>query len=150
MVGDGEPVRDYKRIVREYGLEKNVVFYGMKYGAELDDIYDQCDIGVEALGWHRTNVTLSSSLKSKEYAAKGLPFITGCTLDAMNEEYFVHHVHYDESLVDMTDVIAFYRNIYDGQSKKTVADGIRRLAIGQCSIEETIKPIIECFDHEEG
>ena len=147
LVGDGEAVKDYKRIVEKYGLEQHVIFYGVKYGEELDEIYDKCDIGLEGLGCHRKNISLSGSLKSREYMAKGLPFITACEMDIMNEEDFVLHVPSDDTPIDISLVLDFYERIYGGYSKQAVADSIRNRAKKKCSIEETMKLVVECF-HE--
>lgn len=145
LVGDGIPVIEYKKLVEEYNLEDHVIFYGVKQGAELDEIYDRCDIAIETLGRHRGNVFFSSSLKSKEYMAKGLPFVTECEMDLMNGEDFVLHVSQDESPIDMSMIIAFYKRMYGKYSKRKVAENIRDRAMRTCSIEDAVRPVVESF-----
>ena len=84
IVGEGSPIEEYKRIVEKYEIAEHVIFYGLKTGRELDSIYDQCSIGVENLGFHRTGVYRASTLKAREYAAKGLPFITCLLYTSLN------------------------------------------------------------------
>ena len=46
MVGDGPEIPMYEKIVKEYNLEDKVIFCGILEGAELDEIYNKCDIGL--------------------------------------------------------------------------------------------------------
>jgi hypothetical protein len=45
--------------------------------SSLNDIYNISDIAIDSLGRHRSNVMYNSTLKGKEYCAKGLPIVSG-------------------------------------------------------------------------
>lgn len=145
IVGSGKPVEEYRDIIRQYGISNYVFLYGLKYGNELDSIYDSCDIGVENLGFHRTGVYYASTLKAKEYAAKGLPFITSLNLDVFQNEYFVLKVPADESPINVADIIDFYDKIYDIPDYEEICHDIREKAKKVCDIRETMLPVINYF-----
>ena len=89
VVGTGDSLAEYEELVQEYGLKEHVFFYGNKSGDELDAIYDQCDIAVSSLGLHRIGVTKQASvLKSREYAAKGMPMISSIMIDVFKPDDF--------------------------------------------------------------
>ena len=119
LVGDGYAINEYKRLVLKYNLEEYVLFYGRLYGTELDKVYSISDIAVDNLGRHRVGCFYNSSLKGKEYGAKGIPIISGVEteLDKYNEDFY-YRVSADEQPIDLKEIIAFYHHVYDGRSKK--------------------------------
>ena len=53
IVGQGDESENLKGLATSLNLEKNIIFHGSKFGAELDALYENADIGVDALGAHR-------------------------------------------------------------------------------------------------
>ena len=86
LVGEGNELPYYRSLVDKLHLGEYVLIRGMKTGAELDKEYDEADIGLEAFGFYKRGISLSSSLKSREYLARGLPFISGCENDLIGEQ----------------------------------------------------------------
>ena len=144
---------EYKKIVVENGLQSNVFFYGRKTGKELDSIYDRCTLGIEVLGCHKNAVAFSSTLKSREYWAKGLPFITECEFPPEVEEIgqYIMKVPYDESPIDIEKVIEFHDNLYlrSGKSQEEIIDEIRDFAYRTCDMSVAMKPIIDYIKSNE-
>lgn len=143
IVGDGPPMEEYKRIIAEYDLQEHVFFYGILTGEALDDVYDRCDLGVENLGFHRTGVFYASTLKSREYAAKGLPFLTSLKLDVFEGEDFILKFAADESDIDVERIVGFYDKIYEGKDEEAVGLRIRQKAQQVCDINVTMRPVIQ-------
>lgn len=81
IVGDGSEVPNLKRLVADLKLENSVIFHGFKTGKELDEFFDMCHIAVGSLAIHRAGS--GSPLKSKEYCARGMPFV-----DSVNDVDF--------------------------------------------------------------
>ena len=81
LAGDGPSLLIYKELVKKYNLEDKVHFYGLVNKDKLDEIYDIADIAVESLGWHRSKVKFGTSIKTREYLAKGLPIIASSVMD---------------------------------------------------------------------
>lgn len=150
LVGAGEPENQYRNIVQKYRIEEHCVFHGVKRGQELDQVYNYCDLGVESLGDFRNGIKISSSLKSREYVAKGLPFITACKSDIFEDEEYILQIPADESPVNISDVVNFYDRLYNEKSKVSIACKIRKETMAKCDIIQTMKPIVECFKEIDG
>ena len=151
MVGDGVEIPLYKQIIKEYGIKEHVILHGSKSGAELDAIYDMCCLGVESLGAHRKDISYSSSLKSREYGAKGLPIITSIPIDYIPNDYkYQLNIPADDSPVDMVKVLEFYDKIYEKDPPQKVAHSIREFAKVRCDINITMKPVIDYIMEETG
>lgn len=145
LVGEGPMLEEYKGIVDKYQIGDYCVFHGKKNGVELDNIYDISDIGIECLANFKKNVVISSSLKSREYGAKGLPFIMSGKSDVFEEEDFVLKVSNDESFINIEKIVEFYDYMYMGKNKREIALNIRERAEKKCSMMEVIKPIFDYF-----
>lgn len=72
--GDGSLAR-WRSLADEHGLGDRVRFEGVLRGAELDELIDRCDLGLGSLGMHRIGLDTASTLKAREYMARGLPFV---------------------------------------------------------------------------
>lgn len=145
MVGAGEPEEEYHRIVDEYDLSEHCIFHGVQRGEALDEIYNYCDMGVESLADFRNGIYMSSSLKSREYAAKGIPFITACDSDVFEGKEYVLKIPADETPVDISSVVKFYDKLYNGKNREVVATMIRNSAEKCCNIVQTMEPVVSCL-----
>lgn len=146
LVGEGKEILEYRSLVNKYNLQKNVVFYGRKEGNELDEIYNHCDIGIDALGRHRSNIFYNSTLKGKEYGAKGLPIISGVKTELDYDEKYKYYtrVPADESPIEMEQVISFYNQIYNtGDSKENIIFNIRKYTEDNFDISVSLKKVVD-------
>lgn len=146
LVGDGPSIKNYKKLVNEFNIEKYVKFYGFKTGKELEEIYNTIDIALDAMGRHRGGVFYNSTLKGKEYAFKGIPSISGVKtdLDKYKEFKYYFRVPADETIIDMSDVINFYKNIYENkESYAEVINNIRCFAEQNFEMNICMKEVIE-------
>lgn len=134
----------YKKMVEQFELDNVVFFYGTLTGTDLDDIYDMCNIAVSSLGMYRDNFYgVASSLKSREYLAKGLPIISAGAIDVINDQFqYVLDFDNDGSEIDIERIIGFFDNIYRN-GEQYVIDSIRNYAEKKCDISYTMKPIID-------
>lgn len=152
-VGDGKILLDYRKIVEVNHLEEHVIFHDRQTGDALDKIYDLCSLGIEILGCHRKGVVLSSTLKSREYWAKGLPFITECEFppEVQKISQYILKVPYDESPIDIEKVIEFHDNLYlrSDKSQEEIIDEIRDFAYRTCDMSVAMKPIIDYIKSNE-
>lgn len=140
-----ECYRLYQKLVDEYSLQEHVILHGTKHGEDLDRIFDTCNIGVEALGNSRKGIHVSSSLKTREYTARGLPVIASGKVDIYDQNYkYVMYVPEDESPVDINAFVDFYDTVYpNSNSYKQVHDEIRYFSINTCDMRQLMKPIVE-------
>lgn len=144
VVGDGLILSDYRELVDDYGLTEHVIFYGSKTKEEIDDIYDKADIAVESLGWHRSKVSVGTSIKTREYVSKGMPIIASSPMDIFPDGWeYAYYAPIDESDIDMNKVIEFYDNLFAEKSKEDLAKEIREIAYQRCDMKIMIKPLAD-------
>lgn len=142
FVGDGPEKKNYEELTEQYNLEEQVIFYGMKGGAELDAIYEKADIGICSLGCYKKGIYWSSELKSREYLAKGMPFVTGIEIDILrqiDEKYYIQFPN-DESEIDVEKVVSFYDQLYTND-RKIVVEEIREMACRYIDMKAVMQPV---------
>ena len=111
IVGDGSALTEYKTLAHDMSLENYVVFHGQLTGEDLARVYNTASIGLDSMGRHRAGVYYNSSLKGKEYCAYGLFIVSGVEteLDNNNKFPFYYRIPADESPMDWSSVISFYK-----------------------------------------
>jgi hypothetical protein len=103
-----------KAIISKYGLEEQVILYGKRRGKELDEIYDKCNVGLGPFGQHRVGGKKDTGLKTKEYFAKGLPYIFSGEEPTVPSDYpYICKFPSDESPIDFDKVWGFYQSYVD-------------------------------------
>ena len=91
-------------------MEDYVILYGKRHGKTLDQIFDWCDMGIGSLGRHRVGIQQIKTLKNREYAARGIPFVYSETDSDFDNRSYVLKVPADESPVDIQQVVEFYQH----------------------------------------
>ena len=109
IVGDGDTgeTERLKSLVRTLNLEEYVKFSGYLSGSDLDDAFDNADFGIASLARHRTNISAIKTLKNREYAARGIPFIFSEDDSDFNGMPYVIKATPDESSVDINMILQF-------------------------------------------
>lgn len=108
----GEYMNSTVNLVKSLNLEGIVTFTGKLSGERLDMVYDNSDIGIGALAHHRIGMYSGSSLKTKEYFAKGLPFIYGWREPAFDDSYpYALRVPLDETPISIDEIVSFFDRI---------------------------------------
>ena len=106
IAGDGSEVPNLKRLVADLELENSVVFHGFKTGKELDSFFDKCHIAVSSLAIHRAGA--GSPLKSKEYCARGIPFVDSTTDEDFDPQFeFRMKIRSEENPINMEQIVEF-------------------------------------------
>lgn len=148
LVGDILP--EYAEAVRSCGLEDHVTLHGRQYGESLDELYRLCTIGIDILGGHRKDYPVSSTLKSREYGAWGLPLVTSSPVDFMEPGCpWQLPVPYDDSPVDISAVLDYHRRVYAGGDPDAVAKAIRSFARSKCDMPITMEPVVRYLTGKE-
>lgn len=145
VIGDGEQKAQMQEYVMTNGLEERVHFTGVKTGKDLEEYYDLADVGVAALGVHRKNIKYVSTLKSREYFAKGLPFIDSATDLAFTGEMNKYRLQVpaDDSEINIEDVIVFAEK-YRFQEK--ARDEMAAYASRYMDWKSQMSIVIECCE----
>lgn len=145
IIGEG-PVSDFlHREVLRLGISEFVEFVSAARGAELDLLLADADIGIGSLGMFRKQVFVDSSLKHREYCARGLPFILATNdLDFPAELSFVHYVSADESAIDLEKIITWFETLR--QSNPTFSSEMRIYAEQHLTWDQSIKKLVKFLD----
>ncbi|HIE0646966.1 TPA: hypothetical protein ACXJNB_000011 [Serratia marcescens] len=102
---------ELKALVDKLNLRKYVIFHGPQHGDALTKIFESSNIAVDSLGRHRSNNEYNCSLKSKEYCARGLPFVKSHKDDAFEGTNYFYQVPPDESAIDISELLNWYKRV---------------------------------------
>ena len=146
----GSMIPEHKKFVQDHHLEDHVIFHGMQSGEPLKALLQQSFLGIDVLGGHRKNYPVSSSLKSREYCAYGIPVITSSPIDFFPKDSpYQFLAPYDDSPVDMEAVVQYYHSVYGGKDCNKVAADIRAFAEALCDMKITMKPVADWLKKNE-
>lgn len=95
------------RIIKENNLEPYIILHGKQHGEYLDEIFDKCDFGIGSLGRHRVGIDNIKTLKNREYAARGIPFIYSETDTDFDNKPYILKAPADESPIIIEKIIKF-------------------------------------------
>jgi len=146
IVGTVEKSLNLKKMTEGYDLQEKIIFHGFKTGADLDSVFDVADIGIDAIGKFRRKdcKTFSSSLKSREYMARGLPIIVEKGIDFEVENKadldFVFRTDDNDTPVNINEIVAWFNRI------KSTNEDIREFAKIFLSWEKEMGKVISFFN----
>lgn len=111
--GDGDgSLAKWKLLTNELGLQKRITFHGPCYGDELEAIIAQSDLGVGSLGLFRFGLRQGITLKTREFIARGLPFVNAVFDPALPEEIRCFlQVPDSEMPIDMAEIVSFAKRV---------------------------------------
>jgi len=111
IVGDGfdQDINLLHKLVSQLNLQEYVHFYGSKHGKELDTLFEQSDFGIASLARHRTNITKIKTLKTREYAARGIPFIYSEIDDDFENMPYILKASADNTPIDIEKIAGFVK-----------------------------------------
>lgn len=131
-----EHAKGFHELIQKYGIEKYVIFHGPKFGNELDELFNQADFAIGSLGRHRSGITHIKTLKNREYAARGIPFVYSETDEDFEQMPYVMKIAADESPVYLDRILRFIDNEqYDVECV--------RESIGHLTWRELMKMVID-------
>lgn len=128
IVGDSfrELLDAFRSRIEALGLSRYVTLTGPLSGAELDAEFAWCDMGIASLGRHRNGITHLKSLKNREYAARGIPFVYSETDDDFERMPYVLKAPADDTPLDIEGLLRFYdaQHLAPDAIRATVADSL--------------------------
>lgn len=94
-------------LIDQYGLQEHVVFHGQLFGEELDKVFNQSCFAIGSLARHRSGITVIKTLKNREYATRGIPFIYSEQDSDFDHQPYVVKAVPDESPIDIQQILDF-------------------------------------------
>ena len=110
VVGGVHPNRmklDFQPIIEKYGLLDKIIFHGQLFGEALTDVFNHCQFAIGSLGRHRSGITNIKTLKNREYATRGIPFIYSEQDSDFDNQPYVLKAPADETPIDIQQIIDF-------------------------------------------
>jgi glycosyltransferase involved in cell wall biosynthesis len=136
IVGKGDTAL-LKQLVRENHLEDYVIFHGAQSGTNLDTLFEKADMGIASLARHRSNITCIKTLKNREYAARGIPFIYSEIDEDFENMPYIMKAPADESPIDINEILKFRK------SADFKPEDIRNSIIHELSWKNQIRKVID-------
>jgi glycosyltransferase involved in cell wall biosynthesis len=147
VVGDGPAMADLTVLTTRLGIDDYVRFHGLKSGLELDSVFDEADIALDALAIHRLHLPCSSSLKAREYCARGIPFVLASDdPDFPAELPFVHRIPSNEAPLDLSILVEFYAHLRG--TIPTVQQEMRCYAKEHLTWQAKLEPVVHYLREE--
>ena len=100
----------FSELMEKYGIMDRVIFHGQLFGDALTDVFNQCQFAIGSLARHRSGITSIKTLKNREYATRGIPFIYSEQDSDFDQQPYVLKTVADESPIDIQQIIDFVDN----------------------------------------
>ena len=133
---DSPHASGFKPIIDIYNIKEYIKFHGVQFGKELDEQFNQADFAIGSLGRHRTGIDKIKTLKNREYAARGIPFIYSETDEDFDHMPYVLKAPANETPINVSQLLDFYF------SQKWNAESIRN-SITHLSWKEQMAIVIK-------
>ncbi len=131
-------IREVVQLIKEKKLEEYVFLHGNQHGDNLDDLFELADLGIGSLARHRSGITRIKTLKNREYAARGIPFIYS-EIDADFEQMpYILKITPDESPINIKSLIDFYHQV--DLNPQQIRDSIKDLS-WSCQLKKVINSL---------
>lgn len=101
---------DFRPLIEKYGLQEKIIFHGTLFGKELDEVFNQCQFAIGSLGRHRSGITVIKTLKNREYATRGIPFIYSEQDEDFDQQPYIIKAPADETPIDIQQIIDFLKD----------------------------------------
>lgn len=112
FAGQGPAEAELRELCTGLGLDEHVTFHGMTTGRALDELFDRSDVAVASLGMHRIGVENASSLKTREYCARGIPFVLAGRDDSFADTFpFALRAPVGDDPIDLTKLLEDFATV---------------------------------------
>lgn len=97
----------FAELMEKYDIKEHVIFHGQLFGDELDAVFNQCQFAIGSLARHRSGITHIKTLKNREYATRGIPFIYSEQDSDFDSQSYAIKAPADESPINIQQIIDF-------------------------------------------
>lgn len=124
--------------IEEHHIKPFIIFHGRKSGDELTEAFNMADFCIGSLGRHRSHIDKIKTLKNREYAARGIPFIYSETDDDFEQMPYILKASADETPISVESIIEFH-----SQCKLSPME--IRESIKHCSWTEQMNQVVKAL-----
>ncbi len=143
IVGGGKAVEEEKKKISGKPYEQYVVFHGRLTGNDLGNVYDISSIAIDTCNFSLQGVNVSSTLKTREYVAKGLPIIGPQEFDIREAIAPYSRVFSNPERIDIKELVEFHEELYGHNlDHQAIAADVRRKSKKVCDMSATMAPVL--------
>ena len=106
------------------------------FGEQLDEIFNECVFAIGSLGRHRSGVYSIKTLKNREYAARGIPFIYSENDNDFDDKPYKLKASADEQPISVSAFVDFI-------DKCNIGALTNRQSVKHLSWKSQMKKVIE-------
>lgn len=125
-------------LIHQYNIQDHVNLLGPRYGDELDKIFNGSDFAVGSLGRHRSGITNIKTLKNREYAVRGIPFIYSENDSDFDNMPYIIKAQANEEPIDIQNIIDYLKTF------NTSSEEIRN-SILHLSWKKQMEIVVNCL-----
>ena len=100
----------FSELMEKYNIQDKVIFHGQLFGEELNKVFNQCCFAIGSLARHRSGISTIKTLKNREYATRGIPFIYSEQDSDFEGKSYVLKAAPDESPINVQQILDFIDN----------------------------------------
>lgn len=111
VIGYSQTIDELKLMSNKYNL-KHVKFLGIKSNEEMNQLFDNYDVGLGCLALHRRNADIDTTIKIIEYYCRGIPVVTSgiSPMDKYNKKITIH-IEDSEKPINIHEIYSKYKEI---------------------------------------
>jgi hypothetical protein len=112
----------FSELMEKYGIRDRVIFHDQLFGEELNKVFNLCCFAIGSLARHRSGITFIKTLKNREYATRGIPFIYSEIDSDFEDKPYIIKAKPDESPIDVQQIVDFIESHHfdPAEIRKTV------------------------------
>lgn len=99
--------RGFLELIEKYHIQDKIIFHGQLFGEALTEVFNQCQFAIGSLARHRSGISCIKTLKNREYATRGIPFIYSEQDSDFDLQPYVLKAPADESPIDIQKLLSF-------------------------------------------
>ena len=149
LIGEGSVayMSELEKLIDQSGQKKRFYLHGLLSGEELDRVFNQCQLAISGLGSHRKGIMTSSALKTRDYLARGIPFVESVSVDVFltDPQDFFMQVEASEEPLDINKLLDFHDGLMDRYTEKELIDRIRSFAKDKIDMDVTMSGAVKFF-----
>lgn len=100
----------FAELIAQYNIQDHVIFHGQLFGEKLNTVFNQCCFAIGSLARHRSGISVIKTLKNREYATRGIPFIYSEQDSDFENQPYILKAAPDESPINIMQIIDFIDN----------------------------------------
>ena len=115
----------FSELMDKYNIRDHVIFHDQLFGEELNQVFNQCCFAVGSLARHRSGITTIKTLKNREYATRGIPFIYSERDSDFDHQAYILKAVPDESPIDIQKILVFIaHNTFKPQEIRSTVENL--------------------------